>query len=76
MAKPSVRMKQSDPPVAKEILAEAITKISEAMTALLASGINEKAIIILIQAESGGMRRDQIKLVLDNLKKLKGWYCR
>lgn len=71
----SVRIVKSDPPESKQILAEAITRISDGYTELLRSGINRKAIVILIQAETRLPQRD-INTVLDALPRLKGWYCR
>lgn len=75
MAKANVKVVKSDPPETKEILAEAITRISEGFTALEKSGLNKRAIMILIQAETKLPQRD-IRLVLDALPRLKGWYCR
>jgi len=70
-----VKVVKSDPPESKEILAEAIVNIGNAAKKLLASGINKRAIIILIQAETKLSQRD-IKLVLDALPQLERWYCR
>lgn len=70
-----VKVKKSDPPESKEILAEAIVNIGSAFKKLQASGLNKKAIIILIQAETKLPQRD-IKLVLDALPQLERWYCR
>ena len=68
-------VKNSEKPESTEILAEAIVRIGSAMQALEKSGLNERAIIVLIQAETKLSQRD-IKLVLDSLRKLKSWYCR
>jgi len=71
-----VKVKKSDPPESKEILAEAIVRIGDAMNKLTKdSGLNERAIIILIQAETKLTRRD-ITTVLNALKRLRGWYCK
>ncbi len=71
-----VRVKKSEEnPETTEILAEAVTRISTALTELKASGLNEAAIIILVQARTKLPRRD-IKDVFDALRRLKGWYCR
>jgi len=71
----TVRVKKSDPPETTEILADSIVRISEALTKLEASGVNRKAIVILIQAATKLSRRD-IEAVLDAQKRLAGWYCR
>ena len=73
--KSTVTVKKSEPPESKEILAAAITNISDGLTKLLASGLNRKAIIVLIQAETR-QSRTEIEAVLDALARLKGWYCR
>lgn len=74
----AVTVKQPDPPIKTEILAEAIVRIGAAAKALREGGLNEEAIIILIQAKapSGSITRAQVKLVLDSLRRLQGWYCR
>jgi len=72
---PRVRVEQTDPPTATPILAEAIVKIGEAAGELSRSGLNEKAIIILLQAKTKLAARD-IKAVLDGLKQLRAWYCK
>jgi len=71
----TVRVKKSDPPESTELLADSIVRISEALTKLHASGVNRKAIVILIQAATKLSRRD-IEAVLDAQKRLAGWYCR
>ena len=71
----TVKVKKSEPPESKEILAEAIVRIGESFQKLQASGLNKRAIIILIQAETKLSQRD-ITLVLDALPRLKSWYCR
>lgn len=66
---------KSDPPESKELLASAIVKISEGFDALQASGLNRDAIIVLLHDQTKLAKRD-IRLILDGLKKLRGWYCR
>ena len=70
-----VKIKKSDPPESKEILAEAIVNIGKASAKLLSSGINKKAIIILLQAHTKMSQKD-IRTVLDALPQLERWYCR
>lgn len=70
-----VRVAKSEPPESKEILAEAIVNIGNASKKLLASGINKKAVIILLQAQTKVPQRD-IRLVLDALPQLERWYCK
>lgn len=76
LAMVNVKVKKSaDKPESKEILAEAIVRIGSALAALQAGGLNERAIIVLIQAETKLAARD-IREVLGAMRKLKGWYCR
>jgi len=67
--------KSAENPEPTIILAEAVTKISDGMTSLLTSGLNKKAIVILLQAETG-LGKGTISTVLDALPRLKGWYCK
>jgi hypothetical protein len=62
-------------PVPKEILAEAIVRISESMVKLHKSGLNEKAVIALVK-DYTGYSKAMIKIVLDSLADLKRAYCR
>jgi hypothetical protein len=62
-------------PVEKPILAEAIRHIGEAARKLSASGVNKKAVVILLQHETELAQRD-INLVLDTLPQLERMYCR
>jgi len=66
---------QSDPPVEKEVLAEAIVNISKGMTGLLKSGLNKRAITLLIQDHTG-LNRGAITAVLDALPQLEKMYCK
>lgn len=68
-------MTKSVPPESTEILAEAITRIGAAFLALQQSGLNKKAIVVLIAAETG-LGKGTINIVLDALPRLRGWYCR
>ena len=70
----TVKVVKSDPPESKEVLAAAITRISDSLNYMMKSGINMRAIIILLQAETRLPKKD-IELVLESLKRLKGWYC-
>lgn len=67
--------KTSGRPETKEVLAEAIVRISEAMTELQASGLNREAVVVLLAAKTKVSKRD-INAVLNGLKSLRSWYCR
>lgn len=68
-------IKNKEKPESKEILAEAIVRISESFLKLQESGLNEKAIIALIYDYSK-VSKSNILLVLNSLRKLKSWYCK
>jgi hypothetical protein len=70
-----VKVKKSEPPESKEILAAAITRISESFAKLAESGLNREAIIILIHDRTKISKRD-IRIILDSLTRLRGWYGR
>lgn len=68
-------VKNAETPEPKEILAEAIVRIGENFERLKQSGLNEDAIVILIHDYSKVPKKD-IRIVLNNLRLMKGWYCR
>lgn len=73
---PNIKVvKNAEKPESKEILAEAIVRIGASLDALAKSGLNEKAIVVLIHAETKIAMRD-IRDILAAMRKLKGWYCR
>lgn len=61
------------PTVTKEMLATAICKLSDSANELLASGLNEKAILVLL-ADSSKMSKKSIKKVLDAMAQLRADY--
>lgn len=56
------------------MLSEAIIKISEGMTALQKSGLNMKAIVVLLQAETKLPKRS-IYRIIKGLADLEKLYC-
>jgi hypothetical protein len=76
IAKSNIKVvKNAEKPESKEILAEAIVRIGKAMDDLTKSGLNERAIVALINFETK-IGLGDIRTVLAALKKLRGWYCR
>jgi hypothetical protein len=72
----TIKVKKTDgKPESTEILASAIVSIGKAADKLLASGLNTKAVIVLLQHETKVSQRD-IKTILDGLKRLESWYCK
>lgn len=70
-----IKVKKSDPPESKEVLAESIVNIGKACEKLHNSGLNEEAIIILLHDKTRIGKKD-IKTILDGLRRLESWYCR
>lgn len=79
MKKERIRIKKSEEnPESTELLASSIIKVSNAADKLLKGGITRRAIAILLQDGIGATKitKSQIHLVLDNLPRLKAWYCK
>lgn len=68
-------VKNIEKPEPTEVLAEAVIRIGENMEKLQKSGLNSRAIEALIYDYTKVPKRD-IKLVLNSLAKMRGWYCR
>jgi Ser/Thr protein kinase RdoA (MazF antagonist) len=73
MAKVTVVQKQGEEEVPAAIIAQSIRKIANATEAIYRSGLNEKAIILLI-SEASGVGRREVKFVLYNMLHLKSEY--
>lgn len=71
----NIRVTKSDPPETKEILAEAIVRIGDNVKKLSDSGLNRKAVVLLLHDATKVSKRD-IGAILDALPRLRGWYCR
>ncbi len=71
-----VKIAQGEPPVEREVLADAIVKLSAAVQRLdRSSGLNRQAIVILLQAETK-QPRAVIESVLDAAANLQRRYCK
>ena len=76
--------KNEEKPESKEILAEAITRISEALEKLAENDLNEQAIVVLLQDMTPPIgsypkrkiSKKEISLILKSLKKMRSWYCK
>lgn len=71
----TVKVVKSDPPESTEILAEAIVRLGGALDKLNESGMNRRAIILLLHDATRVGKRD-IEAILDAIPRLRGWYCR
>ena len=70
--------KNEENPESAEVLAEAIIKIANGFEKLLSTPLKEDAIVQLLLGMSGmaGGSKYQTRLILKNLKRLKGWYIK
>lgn len=62
-------------PVERDVLAQAIVKMSNAAQALAKSGLNRKALVVLVSHHAKLPARD-VSLVLDSLESLTAAYTR
>ena len=70
-----VKVKKSEPPESKEVLAEAIVNIGSVVKKLNANGMNKKAMVVLIH-DFTRVPKGQIITILDSLPQLERWYCK
>jgi hypothetical protein len=68
-------VKNIEKPEPTEILAEAVIRIGENMEKLQKGGLNSRAIEALLYDYTKIPKR-YIRLILESLAKMKGWYCR
>jgi hypothetical protein len=73
MAKAVVVQKEGEREVPAQIIAQSIVRIADAAKVMFNSGLNEKAIVLLISDSSGVGRRD-VALVLNHIYYLKTTY--
>lgn len=74
MSKRLIKIEQDEEkPIETKVLAQAIVDISKAFRALSASGLNRKAIITLIAADSG-LGKGTVDAVLQSLESLAKTY--
>ena len=79
MAKQNIKIKKSeDSPESTELLASSKIKVAEGFGKLLNSPLNDRAVIVLLHDAigQGNISKNQIRLVLDNLRKLRAWYIK
>lgn len=62
-------------PIEREILAEAIKRIGDGIADLNRNGVNRRAIVILLQAQTG-VNRGVIEMIFDALPEMQRKFCR
>lgn len=72
-----VKVTKSDPPESTEVLAAAITKISDGMNKLLnaPAGLQTETIVLLLH-DATKVGKPDIRAILKALPQLRGYYCR
>jgi len=79
MGKQNIRVvKNEENPETIELLAQSIISVSEGFEKLQKSQLTQRAIVVLLQdgIGQGKITKEQIRLVLDNLPRLKAWYIK
>lgn len=79
MKTPNVKIiKDEQKPESAELLAKSILQVAEGFEKVLKSGLTERALIVLLHDGIGqaNISKGQIKLVLQALPRLKGWYLK
>ena len=61
-----------------ELLAQSIIQVSDGFQKVLNGSLGQRALIVLLHDGIGGSKisKGQIKLVLDNMPRLKAWYVK
>lgn len=74
---PKVKVIQNpEDEVPKEILAQAIVRISQSVTSLKKSGMNQRAIVALVRDYTGyTINKGTVETVLNALSELQRMYC-
>ncbi len=70
--------KDENKPESVELLAKSIIEVAEGFQQIQRSSLTQRALIVLLQDGIGNAKisKSQIKLVLDNLPRLKAWYIK
>ena len=79
MTKAQIKItKDQQNPEPVELLAKSIVQVAEASEKLLNAGLTRRAIVVLLQDGIGSTKitKNQIRLVLENLPRLKAWYVK
>jgi len=79
MSKPQIKIKKDEVnPESIELLAKSIIQVSEGFEKLQKTQLSQRALVVLLHNGIGVSKitKSQIKLVLDNLPRLKSWYIK
>jgi len=70
--------KNEENPESVELLAQSVIQVAEGFEKMLKTPLTLRAIIVLLHDGIGASKitKSQIKLVLDALPRLKGWYVK
>lgn len=70
---PKVKIENPDNEIPREVLAKEICKLSDAINKLLLSGLNVKAIVVLLR-DSTGLSKRNIQAVINAIAQLRADY--
>lgn len=76
---PNIKIvKDAENPEPVELMAKSVVLVADGFKRFLNSGLSERALIVLLQDGIGpqNISKQQIKLVLQALPRLKGWYTK
>lgn len=79
MNKQNIRIvKNKEEPESAELLAQSIVQVADGFQKVLNSKLTSRAIVVLLQDAIGASKitKEQIRLVLENLPRLKAWYIK
>lgn len=71
-------VKNEEAPESTELLAQSIIQVSDGFQKIMNGSLGQRALIVLLHDGIGGSKisKGQIKLVLDNMPRLKAWYIK
>lgn len=71
-------VKSEEAPESTELLAQSIIQVSDGFQKIMNGSLGQRALIVLLHDGIGGSKisKGQIKLVLDNMPRLKAWYIK
>lgn len=75
----NIRIKKNEEnPESAELLAQSIVQVAEGFEKVLKTPLTQRALIVLLHDGIGTAKitKSQIKLVLEALPRLKGWYLK
>lgn len=78
MAEKNIKVRKDEVnPETPEVLAASLIRIADAFTAIISQGeLKQEAVVALLLGMDSRLRKGEVKLVLENLTRLKAYYVR